>query len=79
MNLGNLLRQRPNPIKLEIELNKIFEIVDFGDLLFPGWISIDCYDKNNNHRMTIIYRWERDDWWYYAITWTGKKPTNYYD
>lgn len=73
MNLGNLLRTRPAPSKLEIELNKIFEIVDFEDHLFQGWISINCYDKNINHRMTIIYRWDHDDWWYYILYWTGKK------
>lgn len=73
MNLGNLLLQRPPPSKLEAELNKIFPLVEFGDYIFKGWFTINCYDKNENYRMTIIYRWGKDDWWHYELCWTGKK------
>jgi len=74
MNLGNLLRERPPPSKLEAELNRIFDIVEFGEYLFQGWFSIDCYDSDENHRMTIIYQWGNDNWWHYILCWTGKKP-----
>lgn len=71
MNLGNLLREQPPPTRLIAELNKIFEIVESGNHIFQGWLSIDCYDKNIDHRMTILYRW--DTWWHYNLIWTGKK------
>ena len=75
MNIRDLLQSHPSPTKVEIELNKIFETVDFGEALFQGWFSIDCYDKDNNHRISIIYQWGHHDKWVYTITWSGKKPT----